>query len=118
MPEDIHDDQPNDYAYGNDLSTQRPSLRQAHLYCVKCRHQPYMLETTAQHAAGRNGLPTGEGVLLARVHCHGEMEEMAILFSQLNVLLNSGEKIPVFDSVNRYELKRIIVPGQHDLLDR
>jgi hypothetical protein len=110
MPEDIHEDQPADFT--SDLKSLRPDLRQRHLYCVKCRKQPYMLETTAMHKGGADGKPiAGEGIVLARVTCHGEREELAIGFIELAHLIESGEKIPVFDTVNRYEVKRIIGSG-------
>jgi hypothetical protein len=109
MAENIHSDQPSDYQ--SDLRSQRPDLRKRHLYCVKCRKEPHAMESTAMHRGTPDGQGlTGNGVILARVKCHGELLELAIGFREASQLIDSGEKIPVFDGVNQWEPKRIIRP--------
>lgn len=99
----------------NNLKALRPNLRQANLWCCKCRKQPDLWASYAMHFGGRDGeLLSGEGAIHGQVQCHGDKEEILISFEVAHRYMAAGEKVPVFDNVQRFEPSRIIKPGSED----
>jgi len=117
MPEDVHEDQPSDFSKSNDLKQYRPDLRKEHFICVKCHKEPRGWASTAYHIGGVGGqgfggqVLSGRGVIHGALLCHGEEMEIMIEFSEAARYIESGEKIPVFDSVNKFPASRLIGGG-------
>jgi hypothetical protein len=102
---------PNPAGFGydhNELKKARPDLRKRHFFCVKCRKEPYKMESTALHVAGRVGVLSGEGAIIGVLECHGERMSVGITFSDAQGYMSRGELIPVFDNVNPLDPRRIV----------
>jgi len=104
----------DDFDYNpNELKSLRPDLRKKQFYCVKCRKEPHLWAHYGLHKGGREAgqIFSGEGIIHGYLECHGDREEIMITFSQAARYIESGEKIPVFDSVNHFKPEFLARPG-------
>lgn len=96
----------------NNLKSQRPNLRLAHFFCVKCRKKPHQWASYGMHVGGNrsDGL-SGAGAIHGQLQCHGDSMEILIGFEEANAFIVNGQLIPVFDNENPYHPKRLFDPS-------